>query len=732
MQNCLPTGMFKFESSNFNILIVEDSSSMCKIINTIFSDLGFNTFLAPTLLDAREILNNNKIDYIILDINLPDGHGYELIKELSSLSTKIIVLTSLTDSQLKEASYQKGIIDFVNKDKNFIYKISEIPNLIKQVERNKLKTILIVDDSFVVREQLKDIFTNRNYNVLTSSNEKEALSLILTHKIDLMLLDLELEESNGYDFLLKNRKIILDELKIKVLFVTGNISSNLFRDAFRLGVREIIKKPYVIEELILKTDMFINDKDIEDEVFCKTQLLNQYKNTVDRSSIVSKTNANGIITYVNEAFCKISGYKEEELLGKSHNIVRHEDTDSSLFKEMWHTIKVLKKPWIGKIKNRKKDGSDYWVQTIINPILDADGEILEYIGIRTDITQIERTKQHLKEQYNISQNNFQEIMNLSKLYENAIEQSNIILRLDKNKIITYADKQFYEISGYTQEELIGKPYDFLTKVLNDGNLEYEKIWNDLENKKIWKGQISNIFKDKKVHHFLATAVPIVNLNGEILEYMSIRQDITEVVELHKEIEETQREVIYKMGEIGESRSSETGNHVKRVAEYSKLLAKLYGLSEKESDILFTASPMHDIGKVGIPDSILNEAGKLSDEEWRIMRKHSIVGYNILKNSKRDILKAAAIVARDHHEKWDGSGYPRKIKEEEIHIYGRITAVADVFDALGSSRCYKQAWSDEDIFKLLEEESGKHFDPKLIALFFENIEKFKEIRNKYKD
>ena len=650
------------------------------------------------------------------------------------MSTKIIVLTSLTDSQLKEASYQKGIIDFVNKDKNFIYKISEIPSLIKQVERNKLKTILIVDDSFVVREQLKDIFTNRNYNVLTSSNEKEALSLILTHKIDLMLLDLELEleESNGYDFLLKNRKIILDELKIKVLFVTGNISSNLFRDAFRLGVREIIKKPYVIEELILKTDMFVNDKDIEDEVFCKTQLLNQYKNTVDRSSIVSKTNANGIITYVNEAFCKISGYKEEELLGKSHNIVRHEDTDSSLFKEMWHTIKVLKKPWIGKIKNKKKDGSDYWVQTIINPILDADGEILEYIGIRTDITQIERTKQHLKEQYNISQNNFQEIMNLPKLYENAIEQSNIILRLDKNKIITYADKQFYEISGYTQEELIGKLYDFLTKVLNDGNLEYEKIWNDLENKKIWKGQISNIFKDKKVHHFLATAVPIVNLNGEILEYMSIRQDITEVVELHKEIEETQREVIYKMGEIGESRSSETGNHVKRVAEYSKLLAKLYGLSEKEAEILFTASPMHDIGKVGIPDSILNKAGKLSDEEWRIMRKHSIVGYNILKNSKRDILKAAAIVARDHHEKWDGSGYPRKIKEEEIHIYGRITAVADVFDALGSSRCYKQAWSDEDIFKLLEDESGKHFNPKLIALFFENIEKFKEIRNKYKD
>ncbi|MFA6741143.1 MAG: HD domain-containing phosphohydrolase [Arcobacteraceae bacterium] len=187
-----------------------------------------------------------------------------------------------------------------------------------------------------------------------------------------------------------------------------------------------------------------------------------------------------------------------------------------------------------------------------------------------------------------------------------------------------------------------------------------------------------------------------------------------------------------MGEIGESRSSETGNHVKRVAEYSRLLATLYGLNEKECEILFTASPMHDIGKVGVPDSILNKPGKLTPEEWEIMREHSMNGYNILKNSKREILKAAAIVARDHHEKWDGSGYPQKLKDKEIHIYGRITAVADVFDALGSDRCYKKAWRDEDIFKLLLEEKGKQFEPKLINLFFENIDKFKEIRDKYKD
>ena len=723
--------IFEFKTKTFNILIVEDSTSMIKIINNIFLDYGFNTFLSTTLKDAREKINSIKIDYIILDINLPDGNGYELIKELSLSNPKIIVLTSQTDSQLRENSYQKGIIDFINKDKNFIYKISEIPNLINQIEKNKSKTILIVDDSFVVREQLKDIFSNRNYNILETSTTEEALNLIKTNKIDLLLLDLELEKSNGYDFLVKHRKIILDELRIKVLIITRNISPNLIRDSFRLGVREIIKKPYMIEELVLKTDMFTNDKDIEDEVFYKTQLLNQYKDTVDRSFIVSKTNSEGIITYVNEAFCKISGYIEEEVIGKPHNIIKHRDMATSVFKEMWHTIKNLKEPWRGIVKNRKKDGSEYWVHTIINPILDADNNVIEFIAIRSDITEIERTKQYLKEQFNISQNNFQEVLNLSKLYENAMDISSIIIRVNTKGIITYVNERFYEVSCYTPDEIIGKPYNIIKRIfpLEEVN---SKIMEHLESGKIWKGQIHNILNDGKVHQFLATIVPIVNLNGEILEYMSIRKEITEIIELHKEIEETQREIIYKMGEIGESRSSETGNHVKRVAEYSRLLATLYGLNEKECEILFTASPMHDIGKVGVPDSILNKSGKLTPEEWEIMREHSMNGYNILKNSKREILKAAAIVARDHHEKWDGSGYPQKLKDKEIHIYGRITAVADVFDALGSDRCYKKAWSDKDIFKLLLEEKGKQFEPKLINLFFENIDKFKEIRDKYKD
>ncbi|MEV9593794.1 response regulator [Aliarcobacter butzleri] len=731
MLQCGYLGYFNFTPHSYNILIVEDSKSLIKIINSNFKSLGFNTFLAMSLYEARKIIASNHIDYIILDINLPDGNGYEIIKELSS-SIKIIVLTSQTDSQLREASYQKGVIDFINKDKNFLYKISEIPNLIKQIQKNRFKTVLVVDDSFVVREQIKNILSNRNYNVIEAINTVEALEKILINKVDLILLDLELEGLNGYDFLIKNKKLILDEQKIKVVFITGNISSNLIRDSFRLGVKDIIKKPYSIEELILKTDLFINDKDVEDEMIYSKQLLEQYKNTVDRSAIVSKTNEKGIITYVNEAFCNISGYSQNELLGKSHNIVRHDDMDFSVFKEMWHTIKILKQSWTGIVKNKKKDGNPYWVQTIINPILDENGNILEFIGIRTDITEIEKTKEYLKNQYNISQNNFQEVMNLSKLYEKGIERSNIILRVNINKIITYANEQFYKISGFTKEELIGTHYDSLKISDSNINSNVENMWQTISNGEIWEGQINNIFKDNKIYHFLITVIPIISLNGQVLEYLSIRKDITDVIELHKEIEETQKEIIYKMGEIAESRSNETGNHVKRVAEYSKLLALLYGLDEKESDILFTASPMHDIGKVGVPDSILNKAGKLDENEYKMMKKHCVIGYNILKNSKREILKAAAIVAIQHHEKWDGSGYPRGLKEEEIHIYGRITAVADVFDALGSNRCYKKAWENEKIFELFRNEKGKHFDPKLVDLFFDNIDKFIEIKNKYKD
>ncbi len=202
--------------------------------------------------------------------------------------------------------------------------------------------------------------------------------------------------------------------------------------------------------------------------------------------------------------------------------------------------------------------------------------------------------------------------------------------------------------------------------------------------------------------------------------------------LTSEIEETQKEVVFTMGAIGESRSKETGNHVKRVAEYSKILALAYGLDKEESELLKQASPMHDIGKIAIPDSVLKKPGRFNHEERNIMDTHAELGFNMIKNSERPLLKAAAIVAYEHHEKYNGTGYPRRLKGEDIHIYGRITAIADIFDALGSDRVYKKAWSDERIFQFFKEERGEHFDPKLVDLFFENIDEILKVRDTFKD
>ncbi|WP_127585440.1 HD domain-containing phosphohydrolase [Paenibacillus koleovorans] len=229
---------------------------------------------------------------------------------------------------------------------------------------------------------------------------------------------------------------------------------------------------------------------------------------------------------------------------------------------------------------------------------------------------------------------------------------------------------------------------------------------------------SQVFSDKDLRNLTLAA----SYSGKSIESAMLAE----------EIEETQKEIIFTMGEIGESRSKETGNHVKRVAEYSYVLALALGLSQSEAELLKMASPMHDIGKVAIPDSVLKKPGKLTDEEYDIMKTHTDIGYNLLKNSKRKILKTAAIVAEQHHEKWNGKGYPRGLHGEEIHIFGRITGIADVFDALASDRVYKKAWELDRILNLFKEERGHHFDPNVVDAFMDSLPKILDIRDRYAD
>lgn len=182
----------------------------------------------------------------------------------------------------------------------------------------------------------------------------------------------------------------------------------------------------------------------------------------------------------------------------------------------------------------------------------------------------------------------------------------------------------------------------------------------------------------------------------------------------------------------EFRDNETGMHLERMSHFCELIGLAHGMSPEEALELRIAAPMHDVGKIGIPDSILLKPGKLTDAEMDDMRRHAEYGYRILSGTGSPLLDLAAEIAYTHHEKWDGGGYPRKLAGEEIPLCGRISAIADVFDALTSKRCYKRAWSIEEAKEFMESQAGKHFDPRLLALFFDRMDQVVEIRARYPD
>ncbi|MCG9648558.1 DUF3369 domain-containing protein [Vibrio brasiliensis] len=231
--------------------------------------------------------------------------------------------------------------------------------------------------------------------------------------------------------------------------------------------------------------------------------------------------------------------------------------------------------------------------------------------------------------------------------------------------------------------------------------------------------------------YLKGARKITELESQLLTLFSYSVSLAfENLSLSQEIIDTQGELIYRLGDVVESRSQEAGNHVRRMAELSYELCLLLGYSEERANLLRQAAPMHDIGKIAIPDSVLLKPGKLTADEWEIMKNHSAIGHNILAGSKRKILQTAATIAHQHHEKVDGSGYPLGLKGEEISIEARIIAVADVFDALTHERCYKPAWPIEDVINELKRSRGSHLDAQVVDTLLDNIDVAIDINDKY--
>ncbi|MBL4936041.1 DUF3369 domain-containing protein [Clostridium sp. YIM B02515] len=358
-----------------------------------------------------------------------------------------------------------------------------------------------------------------------------------------------------------------------------------------------------------------------------------------------------------------------------------------------------------------------------------------------DITIIDNNKRGLEKIIESSSTIF-EVQSMKKFATGVLTQLTSILNLNKSAIYcqtssfaaTKNEDGFYILAATGEySEGIDRRID---EVIPDKVLE--KLETAAKEKK------SIFFEDNFVAYFKS------DIGSENMIYIQGSRELNETdinlieifcnnvsiafdnIYLNKEIENTQKEVIFTLGEIAEARSKETGNHVKRVAEYSKLLALKYGLSEEEAELIRLASPMHDIGKLAVPDEILNKPGKLTAEEFEIIKNHASAGHEMLKTSNKEIMKTASIIAYEHHEKYNGKGYPQGLRGEDIHIYGRITAVADVFDALGSERVYKKAWPIEEIIEVFKNEKGQHFDPELADILLNNIDEFTKIQSNFID
>jgi len=347
-----------------------------------------------------------------------------------------------------------------------------------------------------------------------------------------------------------------------------------------------------------------------------------------------------------------------------------------------------------------------------------------------DICALDRNRKGLEKVIEASKGIFEK-QALRAFVEVALQQLNALLALEETSLYSLK-RTAYEI----------RDSDALAPIISDLDGEQERdpssiIWQALDQRRNVYHDNELVIYCKNLRHCILFHIegtrPLSEVETYLLNLFTENIIIAlENIRLNELLADNQREIIYRIGEIVETRSRESGLHVKRVALYCELFGRLLGLSEDQCEMLKRASPLHDIGKIGIPDAILHKPGKLEPEEWSVMKQHAQIGYDMLRGSDIPMFQVGALIALNHHEKWDGSGYPQGLKGKKIPLEGRITALVDVFDALGSDRCYKKAWPLDKILQLIEQERGRHFDPSLVSLMLENLNDFLAIRDQYKD
>lgn len=360
-----------------NILVVDDSKLVLELLKRkVLASGRYSFFGAASYTECQKMLEGGNFFAAIVDLELPDCNSGDAVELTLNAKIPTVVLTGTMDIALRDKILHLPIVDYIQKDS--LESMSQAVTLISKLDYFRTKTVLVVDDSTTSSSHIAEQFERLLFNTVISSDPREVCDILQKNKnIAVVMLDFEMPHMNGVEL----AKKIRSEFKGRDLLLFG-ISSNTSEEVkyrfLKSGITSFFTKPLIREEFVTKV---VNHM----RLFEQKENLESYINKVDKYVIISVTDKNGVIKYVSEAFCKISGYKKEELIGKKHNIVRHPDMKQSVYEELWTTISSGKS-WRGEIKNRKKDGGHYWVNAYIEPIFNWDGEIIGYQAIRQDIT----------------------------------------------------------------------------------------------------------------------------------------------------------------------------------------------------------------------------------------------------------------------------------------------------------------------------------------------------------
>ena len=570
-------------------------------------------------------------------------------------------------------------------------------------------SVLVVDDNAGKRLAVRAMLAPLGHAVVEVDSGRAALLAVTRQSFAVILMDVSMPILDGYETakLIRER---IESASTPIIFLTAyGRDETETASAYASGAVDFIFTPVLADVLRAKVSafihLFVQSRELQRSLESITALNGALHDSELHTRAVLQNVADGIVTAgetgliesFNRSAQRLFGYKEYEVIGQPLRLVIAPNEDDAAA-ELATTEAV----------GRRKDGSCFPME--INTSLVNIGERMLTIGCIRDISarneQVERERER--------QNALRREALRDRVAFEAAPIGGIITARDGT--IERVNQAMCEMTGYTAEELIGTPSSELAH-------PDERQHSSLVIEALLSGRSDTERFDKRYLHrsgrIIEARVALTTIcdeRDEVAQLFGQIEDITEARRTSRELEQAQFEMLARLAAAAEFRDDDTGQHTRRVGELSVTIAEHLGLPDSEIELLRLAAPLHDLGKIAIPDAILGKPGKLTVEEFNQMKTHTTIGAQMLAGSAFALLEMAEQVAQTHHEKWDGSGYPSGLAGESIPIVGRIVAVADVFDALTHSRPYKPAWGIPDAIAEMTSQAGRHFDPQVLEAF----------------